>query len=223
MLNSIRIYFLFYDDAALARNQHFSDDVKMTRLIVMNCLCFSFSLFILKPCKTEIGLTISIFHIHRQWNDFCSHKHFLNLSLNNAWDSVPNILYGWTIWGVALFSRNFSIVAIHKLSTWEEFYGKHRFHWFWKRCHFTHTPSYIHTYEYSFQELMRWFGHHIEWYSIASYLESVVCWRFITKKTNYLWRKNNISMPFQWKRTASPFVHNTKFNTESSKQPKADK
>lgn len=27
---------------------------------------------------------------------------------------------------------------------------------------------------------------HIEWYSIASYLESVVCSRFITKKTNYL-------------------------------------
>lgn len=59
--------------------------------------------------ETEMGLVISIFHIHLEWNDFCSHEHFCNLP-PSAENSVPNNFFWKTMLAKLLFSSwNISI------------------------------------------------------------------------------------------------------------------
>lgn len=69
--------------------------------------CFFFLTFELH--ETEIGLVISVFHIHLEWNDFCSHEHFCNLP-PSAENSVPNNFFWKTMLAKLLFSSwNISI------------------------------------------------------------------------------------------------------------------
>lgn len=59
--------------------------------------------------ETEMGSVISIFHIHLEWNDFCSHEHFRNLPPSDE-NSVPNNFFWKTMLAKLLFSSwNISI------------------------------------------------------------------------------------------------------------------